>query len=305
MYQYWAFGLNILSEIEFPEMLPHSFSQADIDIRLGEVPPQLAGEDVKHKVRMSASPTEYLIHVLKIGRYYAANGKNIVIEPEEGADMESLRLFTLSNAMAAILHQQGKIPLHASAIIVQDALVLFTGRSGAGKSTTACALMKEGYRLFSDDVCVLSLNKSSGAMEVFPSYPMMKLWENTIDELDTSMKKQYRVRPHLPKYGFFQHHGFMTGSLPVKQVFVLNVTATQNELSCKPLDKFKAFQLLQLNTYRRVQVGMMQLHRTHFEIISKLTSEADVFEVTRPLGWSDIPAFARFIKDQINGYAKA
>lgn len=304
-YQYWGFGLNIESEIEFPELLPTTFNKADVVISIGATPSKLDGENVVHKVRMSASPKEYLLDLLNVARYYAAHGNKIVIEPYTNADNSSIRLFLLSNAMAAILHQQNKIPFHASGIITEKGLVLFTGRSGAGKSTTACGLMDLGYKLFTDDVCVLSHNEQTGKIEAVSSYPMMKLWENTIDQYAPQKVKSHKLRPHLAKYGFFEHDQFTTESLPVTQVCILKPDSLVDEYASRSLTAVKAFNELQQNTYRRGQVDMMNLRQHHFGIISRLTQQATITEILRPQRKNNISDFILYIQHLINANAPA
>jgi hypothetical protein len=52
---------------------------------------------------------------------------------------------------------RGKLPFHASCVSVEDRTVAIAGNSGAGKSTTAYSLLKQGHRLLVDDVSILTL----------------------------------------------------------------------------------------------------------------------------------------------------
>jgi hypothetical protein len=306
MHQYWGFGLNIESEIKFPELLPATFNRSHLKISIGKTPDKLEGDDVVHKVRMSASPSEYLLDVNNVARYYAGHGNTIVIEPYPGSDIESVRLFMLSNAMAAILHQQNKIPLHASGIVTEAGLVLFTGPSGIGKSTTVYGLMQHGYKLFTDDVCVLNYDAITSTVEAVASYPMMKLWENTFEKISASpIDKTYRVRPELPKYGVFQHDQFTTARFPVSHIFILKSHNLSTDYSCHLLNKVEAFKALQQNTYRRGQVDIMNLRQAHFQMITKLTEQVAVYEVKRSTASQDMNGFIQFIKEHMTLYAKA
>jgi serine kinase of HPr protein (carbohydrate metabolism regulator) len=56
--------------------------------------------------------------------------------------------------MAAIPLQRQTLPFHASAISVNNKLILISGESGAGKSTALTVLILRGYAVFSDDVVV-------------------------------------------------------------------------------------------------------------------------------------------------------
>src|ERR1700733_4396296 len=134
MYKYWGFGLHIASEIEFPELLPADFSEADVSILIGKAPDMLEGEVVKKRAFSITGKDEYLLGIKNICRYYVSHGNRIIAEPAPGIDERSIRLFLLGTAMGALLYQRGYIPLHASAIIKDGRLMLFAGNSGAGKS---------------------------------------------------------------------------------------------------------------------------------------------------------------------------
>lgn len=299
MYQYWAFGLHINSELPFPEFLATAFTSPDVVITVGKAPECLEGEDVMAFPKLSASPTQYLVTIDNVAKYHVSGGKTITIEPCAGADDNSIRLFLLSNAMAALLHQQHKIPMHASGIITPNGLVLFTGLSGAGKSTTALALIQRGYDIFTDDVCVLGCNETNGAVEAVASYPMMKLWEQTVDNMQLDQAKQHRLRPGLDKYGIFQHDTFFTGKLPISKIFVLETDSDAPGFSCKKIKDLEAFDLLQQNTYRRSYVNLMKLEQHHFTMMTHLTRQTDVYKLVRPKTSGDIPAFIDFLQQYI------
>ena len=202
MYNYWGFGLTIASEIEFPEFLPYNFEEPDVIISLGKTPENLKGADVIKRVNVSMSPTEYLLKFVNIANYYVNLGNKIIVEPFAGADEKSVRLFLLSNAMAAILHQRDTISLHASAIEHNEGLVLFCGQSGAGKSTTVTMLQQQGYKIISDDVCVLKIE--GDVITAVPSYPMVKLWEDSFAKTGLTIGEEaYKIRPQMPKYARF------------------------------------------------------------------------------------------------------
>jgi len=260
MYYYWAFGLHIAAEIAFPELMPATFTTPpDLLIKKGKVPEQLSGADVVHKVNLSISPTEYL-QDLPVAKYYAADGNRIVVEPKEQADEKSVRLFLLSNAMAAILHQQNKIPIHASAIYYKNGIVLFIGPSGAGKSTIVTALQSKGYKVFSDDVCVLQ-NDTHGNLVALPSYPMIKLWEDSFAKVGLALANEAdKIRPHLAKYARFYHDDFEIAAKPVLKLFILqnDPAITIDDVAAVPLKPLVAFRILQRNTYRHVQVNVMK-----------------------------------------------
>lgn len=286
-HRYWGYGLNILSEIEFPELLPYEFTDMpDLNIRLDNAPETITGENVVHKVRVSISPDQYLLKVRDVAHYYASNGNQIIIQPLPSGDEKSIRLFLLSNGIAAILHQRNMIPLHASAIEYGDGLILFCGQSGAGKSTTVSALQKIGYTLFSDDVCVLKYPEVPGsAIEALPSSPVIKLWHDTYEKVGIELgSEDNRLRPESPKYARFYHEKFSIMPQPVNQVFIIDKYRTVGDPEIEKLDPLEAFAELQKNSYRYMQMNSMKKRDVHFSIISALTKTSGVYKISRPVG---------------------
>jgi len=283
MHQYWGFGLLISSEIEFPEFLPFTFkAEPELIIKMGTVPAEITGEGLVKKVKVSMTATEYL-QDLPVAMYYVANGNSITIQPKPDADEKSIRLFLLSNAMAAVLHQRNSIPLHASAVMHKGGIALFCGPSGAGKSTTATMLQQKGYKVFSDDVCVLKVDGDS--ITAVPSYPMIKLWADSFHKTGLDMAtEEEKIRPQLPKFARFYHEEFDIEPKPVKEIFMLDTNNTVSEVSINPLASIAAFSMLQRNTYRPIQMNAMQKRNQHFAAITRLTNAAPVYKISRPLG---------------------
>src|SRR5262245_30338408 len=147
---YSTYGLNIVSELEIPEFRSASSANAerpmaDIFIDVGKVPleikaPAVASEDYQ------VGASEILLTVPAIARYWARDGQRLTIAPERGADPGPVLLYLKGSGLAAILHQRGIVPLHASAIEYEGSCVGFLGDSGAGKSTLASMLGRRGYR---------------------------------------------------------------------------------------------------------------------------------------------------------------
>jgi hypothetical protein len=209
------------SQIPFPEL----FSIAgdgpmDLEIALGVIPIIEKTEAGYHSADYDITPDAYRITIKDVASYHVSEGKRIIISAEPNADQDSIRLFCLSNAFAAALHQRKTIPLHCSAILDKGELVLVFGASGAGKSTTMAALLQKGYKPFSDDVCVPVYQTDSDEIRLFSSYPMMKFWKETLDLTGYSLKADRKIRPDMEKYGMYYHEDFLTASLKPKLIIV-------------------------------------------------------------------------------------
>src|SRR3954464_14861332 len=137
---YRLFGLNLRSEIGLAGLAPAvEAGVADVEIGFGRVP---SGD---YPPGYSATAGGTLLAVAKVGRYFIREGREIVIEPAEGASERNLRLFLLGSAFGALLHRRGPLPLHANAIDLGRRAVAFSGHSGAGKSTIAAWFHDRGY----------------------------------------------------------------------------------------------------------------------------------------------------------------
>ena len=281
MYHYWGFGLNISSVVEFPELLPHSFNESDISITIGEVmlpqtKPYYANDELKYYL----ADCEFYFEVRNTAKYYAANGNTIVMAPFAGAvHARSIRLFVLATVMSAILLQRKLVPLHASAILNNGSLTLIGGNSGAGKSTTLAGLMKRNHRLFSDDIVVMNPLFFANA-----SYPMIKLWGDTLDKLDSYFfaDMSFSIRPGLNKYGLFFKDDFDINSYPVKKIIILK-KADVPGIEIKELTGAEAFNEVSKQIYRPKMLHNNTLRALAFTMASHLAKNSVIYQVTRPV----------------------
>ena len=90
------------------------------------------------------------------------------------ADDAFARQCVLGPGLGVLLHRRGHLVLHGSAVDVGGRAVVLVGDKGAGKSTTAAALVARGHRLLTDDL--VALDAGGAAPAVLPGPTQMKLW---------------------------------------------------------------------------------------------------------------------------------
>lgn len=285
MFYYWGFGFIIRSEIEFPELDEVQKMDFSLNIKLGSIPEITGG------IRFSSSNFLYIIHdneliftVNNIARYYAKNGNEITVEilnPEE--DSRTIRLYILATVMAAIVLQNKQLSLHASAIILDNQLLVMSGDSGVGKSTLLASLLKKGYSVFSDDILVLSHLKTSSEILATASYPMIKLWEDSIVKLNNKQfgNRSFKIRYDIDKYGFFFHNSFDKNSYPIATIIILK-KANQNQFTLVQLKDVDAFWAINKQVYRPFLIQSVEQRTQCFRIMTDLVKNARVVEITRP-----------------------
>ncbi len=284
MYKYWGFGVNIASDIEFPELLKNNFKTADVAFVVGKVPTEIEGETVSAKqFSYQINDRELLFSVHDVAKYYAAEGNQVVIEPSKPEDdSREVRLYVLATVMASILLQRNRLPLHASAIKKNGGLVLITGDSRAGKSTSLAGLLKKGYTVFSDDVIVLQ--KEEAQVLAKASYPMVKLWNDTLTKMNHPMfeDRSFRIQKDIDKYGLFFHDRFDKKSYPVKKVFVLKV-GNSLELTSQILTGKKAFDALIMQIYRPMLIQNNAQRLLCFTLVTDIIKNGSIIEICRPV----------------------
>jgi len=94
---------------------------------------------------------------------------------------EDAASYLLGPVLGLLLRLRGMTCLHASAMVIGECAVAFVGPAGAGKSTTAAALARRGHAVLSDDVATLAEN--NGSFFVYPGYPYLSLWPESMESL--------------------------------------------------------------------------------------------------------------------------
>jgi hypothetical protein len=279
-YHYHAFGLNILSDVECPLLLPGK-GQPDVTISYGAVPDNLF--DVKGKsIYFQATTGKVLLKIPDIANYLIQNGDTIIIERHPDTDDDSVRMFLLGSVMGALLHSRGFLVLHANAIVVNGGAVLFMGESGVGKSTTAAAFNLKGYPIAADDICAIDINSEHPML--YSGFPQVKLWADACEKLEKDATNLRRIRPQLEKYVLPLGEQFCSEALPLKRLYILNTTNTK-EFKLQEISSAEKFMALGHQTYRPAFMKAMGLQGNHLRQCARVAARIPLVRVTRPSGW--------------------
>jgi hypothetical protein len=276
MIQYFAFGLNIQSDIDLPPLLEVDFESSDVVVTAGSVSPNGLKNPSIVKPFSQLADGEVWLHVPDVARFYISGGQNIVVEPEAGADSQTVLLFLLGSCMGALLHQRNQLVIHGNAIRFGDHCVIFAGGSGNGKSTLAAAFHRRGHEVLADDLAVIDEQ-----LRVQPGYPQMKLWRDSAEKLGIDVAGLTKIRYQLEKYAYPIKQGFCESPLPVKMLYVLN-THHRDELLFEPINGVDKFTPLKFNTYREGYLEGLGLKGIHLQRCAQLAHTIDICRITRP-----------------------
>lgn len=283
MFHYWAFGLKVAAEIEFPELYPISEEvYPDVIILLGNVPAEIQVENGFNSDHITIGKDLFLLHIKEVASYFVVEGSRITVSIHSNASLNEVRLFCLSNAFAALLHQRKLIPLHAAGFSFNEKVVMLLGPSGIGKSTTLAALMKKGYAPFSDDICIPHKN-ASGEWFVTSSYPMLKYWEEMMNKFDiVDSTKKFRLRDDLNKYGIFFHEKFSCEPQRIKLLILLQEDLQSESVTLEKITGIEAFRRLHAEAYRGEYLEYENMIQEQFNLISAMANEIPTVSITRP-----------------------
>lgn len=313
-YLYRAFGLNIQSEVKIEPFSPSAGGEFQVIVRKGKVPLELTAP-VNRGVLYQSAGNEFLLRINDVAGFYVRNGNEITVEPFGGTADSEISAFLNGTVFGALLHQRRMLPIHASTVIYKGACIVFAGVSGAGKSTLAAALVSRGGTLVADDISVIDFRDHKPF--VYPSYPAMKLWEDSLkhiaqddrkrgndlpDEVyenkeGTSLRKLTPVRPGLLKY-YKPAPLFRDDEAEVDRIIILG-SHNKTDYSLREIKGVEKFLTLKKHTYLFRGIPKTNLQESHFVLAGKLAALLPVHMLTRPAEWSAIDKMVSVIDNAI------
>ncbi|MCZ8547757.1 serine kinase [Mesorhizobium qingshengii] len=216
---YRAYGLTIASEVLLPELEPTAPAPADVVIAVGTIDLPRPSPEAATDFRFE--PDRQYLAWDAVGAFLITDGRRIDVEPAPGVDDALIAFPLLGPVLALLLHRRGLLVLHASAIAVAGKSAIFMGDKGAGKSTTASAMIRAGHDLLTDDVVALDLTNPNQPM-IVPGFPQIKL---AADAAAAISFRDAEVRPRAhPEIDKMQHrlNGAFSGErVPAGRIYML------------------------------------------------------------------------------------
>lgn len=276
MYKYSAYGLGIHSDLHIQELSLQPEAQADVTVRVG---PESRVSDVGDDGPCTfATRDEARFAWEKIAAFRVRHGCEIDIRPHPDVDRELLRLPLLGVIFGALLHQRGRIVLHASSVLINGQAVAFVGNKGFGKSTLAAAMYRLGYAVLGDDVAAIELREGAGPF-LYPAYPHLNVWPHAARFLGDDPD---RLRP-LHKAGVKRslpvEQSFPDGAVPLRAIYLLDFGP---EISSQPLKGVEAFAQLVPHCYAaRYFSEMEDIPQRLMASCGELIREVPIHRLTR------------------------
>lgn len=129
-------------------------------------------------------------HALRF--FIRSDGSEVISDKPDAIPTSDLESFILGPILGCVLRLKQYFCLHASVLEFNGKAFAMIGHKGAGKSTTAAALLHAGARLVSDDVAVLQ-KIETGQPIVYPGYPGIRLLPDTLSKFTLSKHDYNKV----------------------------------------------------------------------------------------------------------------
>ena len=278
MYIYKMFGMIISSEIQLPvcQEQQHLAGQATVFIKYGKVHKHLPNDIRNADQHTFVKPGNIWLHIKDVVWIHIFNGTNITVELFDNADLQTVCLFLFGSGIGALAHQQGKSIIHGNTIQTKNGCIVFTGDSGAGKSTISTAMYTRGHSFVADDLAVITTD-----FEVEPGIPRLKIWQDTAQKLNINTENLDKIRLLVDKYSYPITKNISFESKPIQAIILLE-NHNDNTFNIEEVKGIEKLAEIQKHTYRRFYVEGMGYHQQFFELTSNLSQRIILYRITRP-----------------------
>ena len=314
-HRYRVFGLGLAGDFQLAGH--HLTGASRVDLELDSAPPEELIAELADSRPFFASPCltqtgESLatLHrfgdreVLRFGAeddFYLLEGRIICHShvPEQPW-MREIRL--LGPVLAFWLERHGVPALHASAIELDGRAVAFLSSSRGGKSTLAAGMVREGYRLLSDDIVAVSLVE--GRPWGRPGYPQMRMWPAEADHFVGDHGKLSRIHPDFEKgrvpvtpsiFG-----DFCDTPLPLAAILMPERREADADIEWVPIPGRQAVIELVRHSFSPHIVAAVGLQPSRLEVFGQVAESIPIQTLRYPAGLEHLQATCRAIAQRLS-----
>ncbi|ELC8443071.1 hypothetical protein QYB59_002100 [Clostridium perfringens] len=278
---YRIYGLNVRSQIEFPELLSVSKveeNEIDVEISIGQVDEEIKNTIPKYSW-FKYEKDRMVFKVENVGCFYIHSGKSIIVEPYEGIENQLIKTYTLGTSFGMILNQRNIIAIHGGTILIDDDAIILTGQSGAGKSTLTNAFRHYGYKFMADDVSATSVSEEACLVE--PAYPQQKICRDAMEKMGYNIKDFKLIDEGREKYVIPTHKTFVKENKNLKAIFEIEPYEGESVEIHEVFGQDKMKTILR-NIYRIEIIAPHGMAPQYFKKAVNLAKKIRIFKIRRP-----------------------
>jgi len=217
---YETFGLVLQSDFAFPDMEETDRRDVDITINRTAISEPCQAREFEWQTHDIGLDVQTFVWKT-LGTYRISNGDTIDIDPVEGASSQHLSIPLFGAVFATLLHMRGMLVLHASSVARDGKCAIFLGDKGAGKSTTAFAMIADGCRLLSDDVVAITFD-ADGQPWVQSAFNQVKLLDDAAQKFGLDLEVAEQIHPLVEKRRHQAQGAFCNEATRAMAIYVLD-----------------------------------------------------------------------------------
>jgi hypothetical protein len=144
----------------------------------------------------------------------------------------------------------------------------------------AVALCKQGAQFITDDICHIGF-KEDGTPCIYPGFPVVKLWRDSVIALSEDPDALEPVRPGMKRYRF-PMNGIVTSSkLPLKCIFLL-ITNNAGKINISPISGKQKIEKILHYIYHPELCEPTRFDQRFISGLLSLLGPTPVKEISRP-----------------------
>lgn len=289
---YKIYGFDVAIDLDLNHV-PISSEKPSILIKESEVPDHL-DQLVYKSTFFESTAHEILIRYRQQALFWVSE-KNIKYSITENIDKLEFTQFLIGPVFSALLHLRGEIPLHASAIIVNQNAVLFAGDSGSGKSTLAASYVRKGFQMLADDIS-LALNESNQRTSILPSMPFLKLWNDSAKQLTMNIQNMIEIASKCEKKAWEISSMYCNEKTDLSKIFIIKKSPIDH-IKINAIKGFEKIKFLNEIIYRSYFTRGLNNQASIFEKLTIIAKNAEIFLVNRPTNTFPVGIFQKKVNE--------
>lgn len=294
VHDYHLYGWRLRSPRPLPFLLAaptDATAPCDVEVHLGPIVAEEAA--ARHLPHIRVLDDGGILVLPPAGvRMRVDAGRMLTLDLEPGVGDAELRTWLCGLATSALCHQRGRPPLHAAVLDLGGVAVAVAGDCGAGKSTTARALMQRGARLLTDDQA--QVDPADGL--AYPGFPSIKLWDATARHFDDPTDPKHQVRRGQAKFYLNQIQRFQPNPVPLGAVFVLRIEPALSHPRLERLAPAEATAVLHRFIHRRDMAKALDGGRAAFRWTTAMAERTPVHMLWRPADLNQLDRLCAMIE---------
>lgn len=224
-------------------------------------------------------------------RLRVRDGRSITVADCDDLSAAEIHTFLFGPAFTLLAHQRGRPPLHAGAVEIDGRTIGVAGHSGAGKSTTAHALVQRGARLLSDDQLLID----PATRLAYPAYPSAKLWAASATQLAIATHDDARVKHGFDKFHVDLGDVFLDAPRPLDLLIVLAPTPDLAAPEVRRFTRGEATAVLASLTHYGEVAGAAGRGGAILQHAAAIGAQLPVYRVARPTDFAQFDALIELI----------